>query len=191
MNKISNLRLMAQHLARHLAVTATLAAAPVVLATSAYAEQPAQAAGQAKQAPTMTDADDPMGADTKGAGVPPAGAPPAGGSRDGAPAVKPDAIAPSKGTSGTQAAAPSTKDVVVGAAVFGSDGKKVGEIKGVKSEPSGSIQEIHVKTGGFLGLGGKVVVISGNKIAKGGEAIQLALTTEEVSKMPPLAEKQG
>lgn len=187
MNTISNLRLMAQHLA----VAATIAAAPVILATMVYAEQPAQAAGQAKQAPTMTDADDPMGADTKGAGVPPAGAPPAGGSRDGAPAVTPDATAPSKGTSGTQAAAPSTKDVVVGAAVFGSDGKKVGEIKGVKSEPSGSIQEIHVKTGGFLGLGGKIVVIPGNKIAKGGEAIQLALTTEEVSKMPPLAEKQG
>ena len=176
MNTISNLRLMAQHLV----VASTIAAAPVVLATLAYAEQPATAAGQTKQAPTMTDAEDPMGADVKGAD---------------SPAARPDAAAPStaagsKAAAG-QAAAPSTKDVVVGAAVFGSDGKKVGEIKGVKSEPSGSIQEIHVKTGGFLGLGGKIVVIPGNKIAKGGESIQLALTTEEVSKMPPLAEKQG
>lgn len=168
MKTISNLRLMA--------LAATIAAAPAFLATMAYAEQPAPAAGQSKQAPTMTDAEDPMGADMKGAG---------------APAAKPDAAAPSKGATGDQAAAPSTKDVLVGAAVFGSDGKKVGEIKGVKSEPSGSIQEIHVKTGGFLGLGGKVVVIPGAKISKGGEAIQLALTTEEVSKMPPLAEKQS
>jgi sporulation protein YlmC with PRC-barrel domain len=177
MNTISNLRLMAQHLA----VAATIAAASVFISTWAYAEQPVTAAGQTKQAPTMTDAEDPMGADTKGAGAPAAGA----------PAAKPDAAAPSKGATGGQAAAPSTKDVVVGAAVFGSDGKKVGEIKGVKSEPSGSIQEIHVKTGGFLGLGGKVVVIPGAKISKGGDAIQLAMTTEEVSKMPALVEKQG
>ncbi len=182
MNKISNLRLMAQHLA----VAATIAAAPAFLATMAYAEQPAAAAGQSKQAPTMTDADDPMGADAKGAGSPAAGALP----KD-APAAKPDATGPSKGATGGQAVAPTTKDVAVGAAVFGSDGKKVGEIKGVKSEPSGSIQEIHVKTGGFLGLGGRVVVIPGTKIAKGGQAIQLALTTEEVSKLPALADNQG
>ena len=182
MNTISNLRLMAQHLA----LAVSIAAAPAVLATLAHAEQPASAAGQAKQAPTMTDADDPMGADVKGAGSPPAGASPGG-----APASKPDAAVPNKGTTGGQAAAPSTKDVTVGAAVFGSDGKKIGEIKGVKSEPSGLIQEIHVKTGGFLGLGGKVVVIPGAKIAKGGEAIQLALTTEEVSKMLALADNKG
>ncbi len=168
MNTISNLRLMA--------FAFSIAAAPALLATMAYAEQPATAAGQAKQAPTMTDAEVPMGADMKGAD---------------APAAKPDAAAPSKGATGGQAAAPSTKDVAVGAAVFGSDGKKVGEIKGVKSEPSGGIQEIHVKTGGFLGLGGKIVVIPGSKISKGGEAVQLAMTTEEVSKMPLLAEKQG
>ncbi len=173
MNTMSNLRLMA--------VAVTIAAAPAFLATMAYAEQPATAAGQSKQAPTMMDAEDPMGADVKGAGDPAAGAPP----------EKSDAAAPSKGATGGQGAALSTKDVAVGAAVFGSDGKKVGEIKGVKSESSGSIQEIHVKTGGFLGLGGRIVVIPGNKIAKGGEAIQLALTTEEVSKMPALAEKQG
>ncbi len=172
MNTISNLRLMAQHLA----VAVTIAAAPAFLATMAYAEQPAAAAGQSKQAPTMTDADDPMGADVKGAG---------------APAAKPDAATPNKSATGAQAAAPSIKDVNVGAAVFGSDGKKVGEIKGVKSEASGSIQEIHVKTGGFLGLGGKVVVIPGAKIAKGGQAVQLALTTEEVGKLPALADNQG
>ncbi len=165
MNTISNLRLMAQHLA----VAVTIAAAPAFMAAIAYAEQPATAAGQAKQAPTMTDADDPMGADVKG----------------------PGAAAANKGAAGGQAQAPSIKDVAVGAAVFGSDGKKVGEIKGVKSGPSGSIQEIHVKTGGFLGLGGKIVVIPGAKITKGGQAIQLALTTEEVSKMPALADNQG
>lgn len=183
MNTISNVRLMA--------LAFSIAAAPALLATMAYAEQPATAAGQSKQAPTMTDAEDPMGADIKGAGAPSAGTPPAGAPPNGAPAAKPDAAAPSKGATGGQAAAPSTKDVAVGAAVFGSDGKKVGEIKGVKSEPSGGIQEIHVKTGGFLGLGGKIVVIPGSKISKGGEAVQLAMTTEEVSKMPLLAEKQG
>ncbi len=183
MNTMSNLRLMT----RNLAVAVSIAAAPALLATMAYAEQPAPTAGQAKQAPTMTDAEDPMAADPKGTGAAVTGASPSG-----APAAKPDAAAPSKGAAaGDRAAAPSTKDVAVGAAVFGSDGKKVGEIKGVKSEPSGSIQEIHVKTGGFLGLGGKVVVIPGAKIAKGGQAIQLALTTEEVSKLPALADNKG
>jgi PRC-barrel domain len=183
MNTISNLRL--------LALAVTIAAAPAFLATMSYAEQPAPAAGQKKQTPTMTDAEDPMGAGVKGAGSPAAGAAPEGASPSGAPAAKPDAAGPGTAATGGQAAAPTTKDVTVGAAVFGSDGKKVGEIKGVKSEPSGSIQEIHVKTGGFLGLGGKVVVIPGAKIAKGGPAIQLALTTEEVSKLPALADRQG
>ena len=83
------------------------------------------------------------------------------------------------------------KDVTVGSTVVGSDGKSLGEIKGVKADPGGKIEEIHVKTGSILGFGGKIVVIPGAKISKGDQTVQVAMTADEVGKLPALAEKKG
>jgi hypothetical protein len=73
----------------------------------------------------------------------------------------------------------------------GPTAKKIGEIKGVKADPAGRIEEIHVKTGGVLGFGGRIVVIPGSKIARGGQTVQLAMTADEIGKLPALAEKKG
>ena len=75
---------------------------------------------------------------------------------------------------------------LVGLAVFGSDGQKVGEVKDVKAEPDGKVTEIHVQTGGFLGFGGKTVAIPAAKFKRAGEAVQLVMSSEDVRKLPLL-----
>ena len=91
--------------------------------------------------------------------------------------------------SANAAGAPATiTNVTIGTAVFGADGQQVGEVKGVKSEANGVVNEIHVKTSALVGLGGKIVVIPASKIAKGGQTIQLALKADEVGKLPILVD---
>ena len=93
--------------------------------------------------------------------------------------------------SGAAASVATVKNVTIGAAVIGSDGQAIGEIKGVKSDPAGKVEEIHVKTGGILGFGGKVVVIPAGKIAKGGKTVEVALTAADIGKMPALTATKG
>lgn len=118
-------------------------------------------------------------------GQPPAQAQPS------APAA-PGAIKVSPPMAKDAAAAATVKDVVIGSTVIGSDGQKIGEVKGVKSAPSGTIEEIHVKTGGMLGFGGKVVIIPAAKISKGGgQTVQVTLTAADISKLPPFTDTKG
>ena len=43
----------------------------------------------------------------------------------------------------------------------------------------------------FRSFGGRIVVIPGAKISKGGQTVQVAMTAAEVGKLPALAEKKG
>ena len=61
----------------------------------------------------------------------------------------------------------------------------------MKADPGGKIEEIHVKTGGILGFGGKVIVIPGGKIAKGGQTVQVAMTVEDVGKLPAMVDPKS
>lgn len=171
---------------RLMGLSTVLAAAPALLAVVAHAQSPAPAPaapGQVKPVPPATDMDEDLPR-AGGGGAAPSAAP-SGDSK-----VSPPAAALPGKSAGTGTPA-TVKDVTIGTAVFGSDGQKIGEIKGVKSEPGGAIEEIHVKTGGLLGFGGKVVVIPGSKIAKGGQTVQVAMTVDEVGKLPALAEKKS
>jgi len=158
-----------------LAMASVLAISPALI-QGARAE-PAAPPSKASP-PVMTDADD--------LSTPPAGGAPAAAAKNGETATP----APAATTAAT-AAAPLAKDVIVGATVFASDGKKIGEVKGVKSESSGTVQEIHVTTGGLFGIGAKTVVVPASKIAKGGQSVQLAMTSAEVSKLPTVADTKG
>jgi sporulation protein YlmC with PRC-barrel domain len=168
---------------RTLGLAAVAASLPALIAIAAHAQSPApapqSAPGAVKVAPPATDMDA-MPAKPSSPAASPSAAPPSA-----APAGKTAETAP--GNSG----ASTVKDIAVGSAVFGSDGQKLGEIKGVKADPGGRIEEIHVKTGGLLGFGGKIVVIPAAKISKGGQTVQVAMTTEEIGKLPALADKNG
>jgi hypothetical protein len=158
---------------RKLAAFAALAV-PVAFAVSATAQSPTPAAPE-RAAPQRA--------------APPAAKSPAAATP--APAVDEDgAPAPAKGAA-VQGQKPTVKDVAVGTAVYDSAGQKVGEVNGVKSDGGGVVEEIHVKTGGLLGLGGKVLIVPGAKIAKGGKSIQLAMTSADIGKLPVLPDKKG
>ena len=176
---------------RLLGVTTVLASMPALMAIAAHAQTPSPAPSTApEQAKPVTPGSD-IDVDLPKAGSP--------SSKQDAPSVAPPvdkgaaspSAAPAPGKSADTGAGSTAKDVTIGTAVFGSDGQKIGEVKGVKAEPGGKVEEIHVKTGGLLGFGGKVVVIPGAKIAKGGQTVQVSMTTEEVGKLPALVENKG
>jgi hypothetical protein len=73
---------------------------------------------------------------------------------------------------------------LVGHIAISKDGKKVGDVLAVKTGPDGKVTALHVRSGGFLGFGGKTVEIPESKFMQKGDTIQLTLTLEEVSKLP-------
>ena len=62
-------------------------------------------------------------------------------------------------------------------------------MRGVNTAPDGKVTAIHIKTGGFLGFGGKMVAIPEGKFTQKGDNIQLGLTADEVSKLPEVKEQ--
>jgi hypothetical protein len=74
-------------------------------------------------------------------------------------------------------------------AVFASDGTKVGTIDSVDGEPDGRITAINVRTGGFLGFGTKVVAVPEGQFERTGSSVHVALTAEELSKLPAIKEQ--
>ncbi len=135
-----------------------------VLAISAPAQTPPPATDSAPPAVRV----DPMP-------LPPGNVPPRDPSVQRSETPKPDAAKP---------AGPESADAAVGMSVFTSDGRKIGEVKDVKPAPDGKTNVIVIKTGGFLGFGGRIVEIPPGKFAKSGKNVQLGLTYEEVNKLP-------
>jgi hypothetical protein len=86
------------------------------------------------------------------------------------------------------AVAPKPTNPLIGLAVFSSDGSKLGSVQSVATNPDGKATAIHLKTGGFLGLGGKLVAIPEGKFTRTGDRVQLSLTADEVSKLPEAKE---
>lgn len=76
------------------------------------------------------------------------------------------------------------KSALVELSVFTIDGAKTGNVRCVLRNDKGAVVSIVVKTGGFLGFGGKYVAIPEEKFVQRGLNIQLALTANEVSKLP-------
>jgi hypothetical protein len=78
---------------------------------------------------------------------------------------------------------------LLGMPVLSSDGSRLGTVQSVNAQPDGKVKAIHFKTGGFLGFGGKLVAIPEGKFAISGKNVQLALTADEVSKLPEIEEQ--
>jgi hypothetical protein len=118
----------------------------------------------------------------------PAPAPPA----ETLPMTKPEpspqkrpAVPPSQTPAGT----PAGQDLV-GLSVFSSDGTRVGDVRSVTTGPSGNITALYVKTGGFLGFGGRIVAIPGGRFGRSGKNIRLTLSAEQVDKLPEVTDKK-
>jgi sporulation protein YlmC with PRC-barrel domain len=79
-----------------------------------------------------------------------------------------------------------TQNPLIGLLVLSSDGKKVGMVESVDGEPDGKISAINITTAGFLGFGAKLVTIPEGKFRRIGDRVQLGVTADEASKLPPL-----
>jgi hypothetical protein len=98
--------------------------------------------------------------------------------------TSPPEIVRSPATSPEQSSAKSNAySSLAGLAVMSSDGHKLGTVQSTGTGPDGKVK-ILLKTGGFLGFGGHVVAIPEGKFTRNGEALQLSMTAEEVSKLP-------
>ena len=70
-------------------------------------------------------------------------------------------------------------------AIYGSDGKKIGEVKNVLADSSNQIKAVSADVGGFLGIGAREVVFPIDKLQKGSEKdrLQTAMTKDEIQKL--------
>jgi hypothetical protein len=91
------------------------------------------------------------------------------------PSAKAPAVKPSE--------APAAQDLV-GLSVFSSDGTRVGEVRAVNTGPNGNIVALHVRTGGFLGFGGRIVAIPEGRFFRSGQSIRLELDSDQVGSLP-------
>jgi PRC-barrel domain len=99
------------------------------------------------------------------------------------PSDTPRPSAPPSTSTDKQSAAPA-KNPLIGLSVFSADGNKLGSVQSVDAGADGKVKAIRLKTGGFLGFGGKLVEVPDGKFTKSGENVQLGLTADEVSKLP-------
>ena len=110
-----------------------------------------------------------------------------------APAARPEQApmpqAASPSTPGKSATAPREANPLIRMAVFSSDGSKVGTVQSVSTGPDGSVKSIHIKTGGFLGFGARLVTIPEGRFTRNGNNVQLGITADEVSKLPQVKEQ--
>jgi hypothetical protein len=84
--------------------------------------------------------------------------------------------------------APAPPHTLVGLHVFSSDGTRLGEVRSVATGANGEIAALHIRTGGFLGFGGRIVAIPDGKFIRSGQSIRLDLSADEVNGLPSVKE---
>ena len=75
---------------------------------------------------------------------------------------------------------------LVGLSVFSSDASRVGEVRAVSTGTDGNVIAIHVRTGGFLGFGSRIVAVPEGKFSRGGQSLKLNLSAKQVGKLPEI-----
>jgi len=99
------------------------------------------------------------------------------------PSSKPPAVKPAEAPASPAPGTPVGQDLV-GLNVFSSDGTRVGEVRAVNTGANGDIVALHIRTGGFLGFGGRIVAIPQGKFIRSGQSVRLDLDSEEVTGLP-------
>lgn len=73
---------------------------------------------------------------------------------------------------------------LLGLDVFSQDQSRLGKVERVVQGGDGKPTAIMIKTGGFLGFGGKMVEIPESKYQLRGTNVQVQMTADEVGKLP-------
>jgi hypothetical protein len=96
--------------------------------------------------------------------------------------TKPPAVEPS------EAPVADGEQDMVGLGVFSSNGTRVGRVRAVSTGSGGDIVALLVRTGGFLGFGGRTVAIPQGRFTRTGHSIRLDLDTDQVNGLPEVEE---
>ena len=99
--------------------------------------------------------------------------------------------APEEADAASPAASLAADQLKVGAAVFGSDGAKIGELNRVTSDASGKVEEIRVTAGGEAGLNAKVFAVTADKITGVKDGVRLSLSSDDAKKLPIIDNGNG
>jgi hypothetical protein len=104
--------------------------------------------------------------------------------------VAPPAQRQAPATRGAASTAASTKARhLLGLSVFSSEGTKLGSVRSVAMGMNGTTNAIYLRTGGFLGFGGKLVAIPVGKFTHDVEKIFVHMSTKEISKLAAVDEQ--
>lgn len=172
---------------QHLSANEETAQAPAPESGTAEEGQSAPAPEGGDTAAPAPDAEAPAAPAEGGESpAPDAAAAPEGGASDAAPASASEPEASSAASSTIEAS-----QLKIGQAVLGSDGAKIGEINGVKSDTSGKVQEILVTAGTQAGINAQVYAIAGDKITEVSDSVKLSLTSEEAKQLPIVDKSNG
>jgi len=71
-----------------------------------------------------------------------------------------------------------------GVTVYSSDGKDVGQVVEATRGPDGKIQSVQIQIGRLLGLGDKVVSISGDRLRELGDRLQVQMGADQFGTLP-------
>jgi sporulation protein YlmC with PRC-barrel domain len=75
-------------------------------------------------------------------------------------------------------------NALIGMPVVTSDGQKIGDVAKVATDANGKVREIELKVGGFLGMGGKSVMVPGDKLnASDKKQVVLLMTSEQAKQL--------
>ncbi len=96
--------------------------------------------------------------------------------------TKPPAVKPS------EAPAQGLEQNLVGLDVFSSDGTRIGQVRAVSTGTGGDVVALLVRTGGFLGFGGRIVAIPQGRFTRTGQSVRLDLDSDQVSDLPEVKE---
>jgi hypothetical protein len=121
-------------------------------------------------------------------------APESPGPAEKTPMVKPDAApspSPEKPAALPKPSESKSTSPLIGLTAISSDGSKIGDVRAVRATPDGKVTALRVKSGGFLGFGGRIVEIPEGKFTQRGDTVRLSLTAEEVSKLPAVKGASG
>lgn len=79
---------------------------------------------------------------------------------------------------------------LIGKPVYGSDGKKIGEVNNVLIELNGRVRAAVIDFGGFLGIGEKKVAVDWDKLKMNGDRIVVGMTKEQAKAAPEFKRAQ-
>ena len=98
------------------------------------------------------------------------------------PDAKPATPAPQPSVERKAVAAPAIQSLV-GKDAFSSDGSRVGGVRAVKTAPDGRVMALLLRTGGFLGFGGRTVEIPEGRFKPSTQDVRLDMTADEASRL--------